>query len=258
MRSLSSKIFKNYQVNVGIPFQIRNPINFHTLQHAALDDEDGLEEKEGIDYTERETAENILAKAREDAELMVKEAQFEALRLLENTEREANESKIFIGEEARKIGYEEGYNEAQKQCEDILQEAESVRENARTEYREVLESVEADVVNVILDVAGKVIGEEISSNKENILHLVRQAFEKCSNKENMTLKVSPEDYAYIVENKEKLHSLVEGIGDLEIKKEGSLKAGACLIETPYGNIDAGIHVKFKKIEEAFRSVIGKF
>ncbi|MCX7710685.1 MAG: FliH/SctL family protein [Clostridia bacterium] len=255
MKSLSNKIFKNYQVNVGMPFQVRTPVNFHTLQHSSLVDEE--EEKEESNCIEKENPDEIIARAKEEAELIIKEAQMEALRLLENTEREASESKLAIEEEARRIGYEEGYHEAKRQCEDILQEAEFVREHARAEYREVLESIESDAVNVILDIAKKVIGNEISLSKENMLYLIKQAFEKCANKENVVLRVCAEDYDYIIENKEKLQSMVEGIGTLDIKKDASMKAGACLVETPYGNVDAGVQTKLKKIEEAFRSVIGK-
>lgn len=256
---MSNKIFKNYQVNVGNPFQIRPPVNFHTLNNASFDDEenDEIETGEDNDSSRAEIPEEIIIKAKEEANLIVQEARLEALRLMENSEREIEESRIAIEEEARRNGYEDGYNEAKKQCEDILQEAEFVREHARAEYNEVLASIESDAVNIILSIAKNVISEEISLNKDNILLLVRQAFERCSNKENVVLKVSVEDYDFVVENKDKLHSMVEGIGALEIKKDASLKCGACLIETPFGSIDAGVQTKLKKIEEAFRSVIGK-
>lgn len=255
---MSSKIFKNYQVNVGNPFQIRPPVNFHTIQHASLDEEDGTDENQCEETNTKENAEDILSQAREEAELIIKEAGLEAERLMENALKESEGRSLEIEEEARNRGYEDGYNEAKKQCEDILQEAEFVREHARTEYKEVLESIESDAINVILDIAKKVIGDEISTNKESILMLIRQAFEKCSNKENVILRVSAEDYDFIEENKEKLLSLVEGIGTMDIKKDVSLKTGSCLVETSYGNVDAGVQTKLKKIEDAFRNVIGRY
>jgi len=96
---------------------------------------------------------------------------------------------------------------------------------------------------------------EISTNKEVILSLIKQAFEKCSSKENVVLKVSNEDYEYVCANKDVIMGQVEGIGELDIKKDSSLKAGGCIVETPYGTIDAGMETKFKKIENAFRDVI---
>jgi flagellar assembly protein FliH len=48
---------------------------------------------------------------------------------------------------------------------------------------------------------------------------------------------------------------VEGIGELNIKKDTSLKTGGCIVETAYGTVDASLQTKFKKIESAFRNVI---
>jgi len=251
---LSNRIFKNYQVNVGIPVQIRQPVNFHTVQHAYNFSEVKEEEPEQIENEENYA--DIISKAREEADLLIKEAQLEALRLLDTAEREAVENRLRVEEEARNKGYEEGINEAKRQYEDLLQEAEFIREHARVEYKEVLENIESDAVNVIMCIVRKVIGSEISVNKENILYLVREAFDKCANKENTVLKVSPEDYEYLEGNRERLLSMIEGIGDLEIKKDSSLKAGACIVETPFGSLDAGVQTKLEKIEEAFRSVIG--
>lgn len=252
---MSSKIFKNYQVNVGVPFQVRVPLNFQTIKAA-----DAVEHSiHNDDYNDKitEDAGGEIEKAREEAELILKEAQLEALRIMENTEREIEVNKLAIEEEARRIGYENGFSEAKKQYEDLIQEAEFIREHARAEYREVLESIESDAINVILEIAKKVIGIEISFNKEDILYLVKQAFEKCGNKENIVLKTSPEDYDFLVINKDKLLSMVEGIGDLEIKKDSSLKEGACIVETAFGSVDAGVQTKLNKIEQVFRCLIGK-
>ena len=89
------------------------------------------------------------------------------------------------------------------------------------------------------------------------MYLVKQAFEKCANRENIVLKAAPEDHEFLVNNKDRLLSMVEGVGELEIKKDTSLKPGGCIVETLYGSMDAGIQIKMKKIEEAFRQVIGK-
>ncbi|MCX7746996.1 MAG: FliH/SctL family protein [Clostridia bacterium] len=252
---MSSKIFKNYQVNVGMPFQIRSPFQYQAaVKESRPVDTDRMEEDR---YKTQEESANIVAKAREDAEMIIKEAQYEAMRLIENTQQEMEEFKRNVEEEARQQGYEHGFTEAQKQYQDLIQEAEITREHAMMEYKQILEGIEQDAVSVILEVARKVIGAEISFNKEDLLYLVKEAFEHCTHRESVTLKVSPDDYAYLTQNKDKLLSMVQGMGDLEIKKDASLSVGACILETPYGSIDAGVNTKLKKIEEAFRELIGK-
>ncbi len=254
MRLLSNKIFKNYQVNLGMPVQIRPPVNFHTLQHAA---EAFAEEEEAESVELCETAEDILAKAREEADLIVKEARLEAIRLLEMAEKEITETRLLAEAEAKNQGYADGLKEGRSQYDDLIQEAGFIREHARAEYKEVLEGIESEAVNVILDIAKKVIGAEVGANRESILSIVRQAFERCANKGKALLKVAPEDYEYLMENREKLLSVLEGADEPEIKKDSSLKPGACVVETAYGSIDAGVETKLEKIEEAYRQVIGQ-
>jgi flagellar assembly protein FliH len=202
-----------------------------------------------------ETREQILEAARKEAEMIIKEANYEAERIINDIQNEVMENANAILEESKQKGFEEGYNEVKKQYEDLLEEAEFIKDHARVEYKEVLESIESDAVNIVLDIARKVLGMEISTNKEAVLGLIRQAFEKCSSKDNVVLKVSNEDFDFICANKDIIMGTVEGIGELDIKKDTSLKAGGCIVETVYGTVDASLQTKFKKIESAFRNVI---
>jgi len=249
---LSNRLYKNYQVNVGLPFEIKPALNFQTIRH--MENEEDFEDKNDS-FDEAMVREEIIREARIEADMIIQEAKYEAARIIEDAERSSKESYSAMVEEARIKGYEDGLKEVKKQYEDLLTEAEYIREHARIEYNDVLSSIESDAVNIILDIAKKVVGNELSTNKENIMFLIRQAFEKCANKENIVLKVSPDDYEYICENKDSLLAMVEGIGELDIKKEPSLKSGGCIVETPLGSIDASLQTKFKKIEESFRELI---
>jgi len=259
---LYNKVYKSEQINVGIPVQIRPNITFQTinkmpytseLEEDNEDSEKDMENQEDVKIT----SEDIIRKANEEAEAIIKEAELEAQRILEAAENEAIDRKQSIEDEVRQKGFETGYEEAKRQYEDLLSEAEFIREHANLEYNEVMAGIEKDALEIIMDVVRKVIGSEVTLNKENILILVRQALEKCSNRENITIKVSPQDYDFLVDNKERLLSMVEGIGDLDLKRDPALKSGACLIETPYGSLDAGVGTKLKKIEEAFLKLVGK-
>ena len=244
-----SRVFKNNQINLGMPFQINTPINFNNIKRVAT----YLFEQETEPV---ESADDLLQKAREEYDAIIREASIEALKIIEETEKELEGKKAQILEETMQRGYEEGLSTAQKHYEDLLLEAEIIRENAKVEYKTVLDNIEKDTVNVIINIAKKVIHEEILFNRENILLLVRQAFEKCSNKDNAVLKISSEDYDYICQNKEKLLSMIDSVGELEIKKDMSLKPGSCIVDTPFGSIDNSVQTKIDKIEQSFKSLIG--
>ncbi|MDP4092151.1 MAG: FliH/SctL family protein [Bacillota bacterium] len=251
---MSSKIFKNYQVNVGLPFQVKSPLNFDTIQKVNFVEQ----AEEEIEHTAPdENPEEIINKANEQAEVIIEEARLEAEKLITNAENELNQLRKAVEEEAWQKGYEDGTEASRKQFESTMTEAEAVREQARADYKTILESAEADTVETILEIAKMVIGMEISFNKEDILYLVKQAFDKCSNKDNMILKVSPEDYEYVIANLDRLKSMLEGAPEFSVKKDASLKNGDCLVETSFGTVNAGVQTKLDNIEKAFRQVMGK-
>ncbi len=251
---MSSKIFKNYQVNVGSPFEIKSPLNFDSIKKVSLNEiEDVAEEEIHRDQDPQE----LTDKAREQAQMIVEEAKREADILISTAESEISALKKTVEEEAWQKGYEDGLNAAQSEYAALLQEAESIKIQAGQDYEKILESIENDTVEVILEIARKVICTEISINKEDILYLIKQAFEKCSNKEGIVLRVSQDDYSYVMDNIDVLRSMIQGSPEFEVKKDASLNEGDCLVETLFGTIDAGVQTKIKKIEEAFRKIKGQ-
>jgi flagellar assembly protein FliH len=249
---LYSKVFKNYQVNLGTPYNIKAPLNFHTIKQA---EEIRLEEEEELSVP-REDPADIISKAKEEAEFIIKEAELEAVRLIEKAKAEAEGIKTSAAEEGRKDGYSSGIETARKEYENLINEAEIIRQHARAEYEEILAGVESDIIELVIDVSRKVLGDEIRTDRECILQLVRKAFEKCQSRDGVTLRVGPSDYDVLNEKREKLLQIMEGAGEFEIKMDYSLKPGDCIVETPFGCIDAGVETKMQKIEEAFRQVIG--
>lgn len=255
------KIFKSDQVSIGVPVQIKVPYSFQTtgrIDVLSIDSKNDMEDesdKEQMVISKRSSVEEIVERAKEEAETIKKVAEIEAEKILEEAVVKAETIMVSIEEEAKNKGFEKGYSEAKSQYEDLLQEADYINERAKVEYKEMMERIEKDAVNVILDIARNVIGSELSINKESMLELVKQGFEKCSKKENVVVKVSSTDYDFMVDNKDRLLSMAEGIGKLDIVKDPSLKLGACIIETAYGSVDSGIDTKLKLIEEAFQKAL---
>lgn len=247
-----NKIFKSDQVNIGGPVEIRVPVNFQTIKRAYKNGNLGQEVTE---IEETNSYEEIIESAKIQSEDLIKAAEIQAQRIIENAEDEACERIKALEEEARQQGFEKGYEEAKNMYEHLLSEAENIREHAKVEYSEVMAGIERDAIELIMDIARRVIGEEITLNKGHLVNIVGEALGKSSNRDNITVRVSAQDYDYVLDNKDKLLSMAEGIGEIEIKKDAALKPGDCLVETSYGSIDAGVETKLRKIEEAFIKMV---
>lgn len=253
----SNKIYKNNQINIGIPIQIKPPVTYQPpvsrtkLAVVDIEDEDSNEEEE-IDY--KAIGENLINSAKAEADMIIKEALLEAKDIVTKASAEVEELKGQVLEAAKSEGYNEGQAQAEQQYRKLLGEAAEIKEQAGQEYKKVLDSLEKDAVDTILEIAKKVISQELKC-KENILLLVREAFEKCSKDQKAILKLSEEDYDYVCANSDELAASLERSEEIEIKKDLSLKEGGCVIETPYGSIDASADKKFEKIENDFNNIL---
>lgn len=235
----------------GRPYQIKIPVNLQTLNEEESEEDIQLQHEP----EEVESPESVLEKAREEAELIIKEAEYEAARILEDARTEAEKNTKAVLEEAWQKGYDEGNGSAKEQYAGIIQEAEAARESAMEEHDQVLAGMETEITELVAEVSRTVIGNELATNKDTIIYLVRQALEKCSNKNNLVLKVAPGDYEYLMENRERLNMMVQDTGDMEIRQDLSLEPGACLVETSFGSVDASAQTRLRKIEEAFRDIL---
>ncbi len=250
----NSKIFKNNQVNIGMPFQIRTPITYQPpVRKSNLKlDLDESEEIEAVDY--KVIGEEIVNKSKAEADLIIKEALLEAKEIISQAAFDVEELKNKVTDESRNEGYSEGVTQAKNEYEQLIEEAKDIKKQAEVEYKKLLDSLEADAVNTILEISKKVISQELKC-KENILLLVKDAFEKCSKDRKVVLKLSEQDFEYINENKDELNSMLERSEEIEIKKDLSLKEGGCVIDTPLGSIDASASTKLEKIVNDFKSIL---
>lgn len=246
-----SKVIKSFNVYMGEPAKVEAPIL--NLDDVECETQDDTLDNEIENLTEEEASDYVRSKS----EGIIKKAKAEAKRIVDEAMVKIDEEREIILEQAKKNGFEEGYDQAVRSCEDIIQEAGMLKHQALQDAEVFLSNIENEVVSVILDIARKVVGVELSFNPEDILHIVRDAFERCAHKEYVVLKVSENDYEYIVESKNKLLAMVQGVGEIEIKLDHSLEPGSCLLETPYGAIDASANTRLNEIEKVFRGLVGK-
>lgn len=254
MKSLYNKVFKNNQITYGRPYQIKVPENIQ--EYIQSDNEPEVRDDE--DFVDSTDPEAILENAKRKGELLIKEAQLEADKLMQDSQEQAEEQAKQITEEAWQKGYAEGIEAAAQQSRALIEEAERIRCNAAEDYESQMNSMEAEMVSLALDVAKKAVAGELTTNKAVIIQLIRDALPNCSNKNGAIIKVSVDDGDYLEENLEELYSELEGVDGLEIKKDGALKPGDCIIETSLGSVDAGAETRLDKIEEAFKEeVLGR-
>lgn len=243
-----SKIYKAANISIGSPKHIVNAFNIE--EKPKSDPEEKTEEN--YDSTDSENAaEAIIEDAKQMYLKIIEEANSEAQEIIEITKKEAEDHISVSKEQGYNEGFENGYLEGKKKAQSIIDEASEIREFLEQRREVLYKEAEESILTLVLDIARKVIGDELTQNKELILSLIKNALQKCAFKDKLVLRISSEDSDFVILNKNRILMMVEGISDIDIVADLSLPKGSCIIETPSGDVNSGIDIQIKEMERIF-------
>ncbi len=150
--------------------------------------------------------------------------------------------------EQKKKGYEDGITEGQ------LQQAEKMLETG-LQAVEYLQGLERKIVEVVTIALRKIVGE--MDEKELIVRIVRNALDQVRGRQRVLIRVSPEDEPYVREALAPMLTRVSAAqAMLDVVPDQRLTAGACMLESEMGVMDASLEVQLKAIESSLMSRIG--
>jgi flagellar assembly protein FliH len=239
-------VYKKYQVNIGNPYQIKSK-KMPSAGKAAVS---------GPETSPREEAEEILENARLEAEKIISKASEEANRILEDVRIKAADFILEAEQQAKEEGYKNGETLARQHYQSLIDEAEALRQRAREVLENTVSGLEEEMVDTVLEIGKKVIGMELSQNRDVIFGLIRTALLDSSLSDEVIVHVSPEDYEYVEENREKLMADGSITRNIKIIEDCGMKKGECYVETEYGTVDSSIETQFENIERLFRELLG--
>jgi flagellar assembly protein FliH len=112
---------------------------------------------------------------------------------------------------------------------------------------EVALRAERDLIRLAVEIAKKIIHREVTVDGEIALTLARVALSRVHNRAVATVRLHPDDHAYISTRVARL----EGHGSLELVADASIGRGGCLVQAEMGDVDARIEQQFAEIERSF-------
>jgi flagellar assembly protein FliH len=257
---LSERILKSNRIFLGSPLDINPASLVRETNNGIPDGVDGDGTDNPFDpEIGREIYNSVIENANNEAVRIIDEAKVIADRMICEANEKAEEEMEKSREEGRRQGFEEGLREGKEEAlrkhEELIKEAESIRDKANEDYANILKSAEEDIAALVMNVARKVINTELTMNKKIILNLVSEALMRSSNRDSLVIRVSREDYDFVKENEESIKERVDGLGFLDIKQDPSLNAGSCIVETHYGCIDSSIETRMERLKAAFLEAI---
>lgn len=202
------------------------------------------------------------AKAKNKVDAMIEEAKARAEKMIEAARKKTEKDSLAALESAQEqgysIGYTKGYDEGALKSQSLIEEAQQIVTDANTKKQQLLDQAEPEAIEMIIAITKKLISAELEFNPETIFALIRKALggNKYDTSE-INIKVSPEQYAYVLENKDLIVADYANPGDVEIHQDADLPQGACIIETPFGSIECNIQDQFTEVKKQMRLICDK-
>jgi len=196
-------------------------------------------------------AQQTLMEAQNIAQQMLMQAQQQAQQMVEQTAGQIQQAAEQAQQQAREQGYEIGYNEgksqgathAQHEVRQFMFQARDIFVQAIRQRHLMLTTCEPQLARLGTKIAERILGMELTTNREAIVGIVKQALAGLGDRESVSVRVNPQDYEAAKANQPTFERMVEGLRKFEVLADPAIDAGGCSIETNLGNVDARLHTQ---------------
>ena len=197
----------------------------------------------------QEQAQQIRKEAEDEAARIIREAEEQASEIERNASRKAGE----VEEEARRAGFDEGresgFVEGRAEHERLIERLHVIINKTIDRRNEIIEESESQIVNLVLQIAKKVV-KVISENQRNVvINNVVQALRKLKEKSDVVIRVNVADLEMVTNHIQDIIDRVERDHHITVAEDSTVDPGGTIIETDFGEIDARIASQLQEIED---------
>lgn len=201
--------------------QFEKPLEFGMIESQAIDDS-----------AVQDHVENIYAKARMEGDIIIRTAHSEA---------------HSVKDEAYNEGYQDGIRDSMPVIEELVARLQADISNVQEDKAAVLEAIEPDVLKLCIDIVEKVIRHEAKTDSRVVMRMVKSCLRRLRDRDEVTLRVNPDEVETVRAKRDELLKLAEGIKDLSIIDDRRVSHGGCVVESPSGDLDARIETQLDQV-----------
>lgn len=171
----------------------------------------------------------------------------------------AAESEMVQREQAaRALGQREGEERARvafaEQIGELRETVNHAIHDFARERERYFSEVEAEVVQLALSIAQKVLHREAQVDPLLVAALVRMALEKMEDRTGVKVRAHPQDAG---EWRVYFARSIDPHSPPEIVEDSRLERGRCVLETTFGRTEIGLEVQLKEVEQGLMDLLEK-
>jgi flagellar assembly protein FliH len=194
--------------------------------------------------------ESASAQARE----IIEEAHRERARILAGAKEDGIQQGLVEGRrKGKEEGRVEGHQQALKESRERLDQLEVAWAAALTEFEiqrgELIQGGASAVLNLVLDIARRVVKEHVEAHPEAVVKQVESALALSMTRGRAVVRVHPLDASLVREALPRLTSALQS-GETRIEEDAAIARGSCVVRGATGTVDASIVVQLDRIAKA--------
>ena len=187
------------------------------------------------------------------AQAMIEDAQAQIDVMMANARSDIEHDRRMAIEEARKLGYDDGYQAGHAEADEMKRELTAEKQRLYEEYDSMVEKLEPQFIDTITEIYSHIFGIELIDNRDILVHLIDSTLRQVETSKTFIVHVSKEDYPFVNMHKQELvEGATAGKGMVEIIEDIALLQGACLIETDGGIFDCGVDTQLQALTNRLR------
>jgi flagellar biosynthesis/type III secretory pathway protein FliH len=111
---------------------------------------------------------------------------------------------------------------------------------------------EEQMLRLVWAVAEKVIYDEVSTNSQIVLGVLREAVKGVVDREGMKIHLNPQDFLFMMDMKADFLKEFNGVKNVIFEEDGEIQRGGALLETLAGEVDARLEQRVKEVKGALK------
>lgn len=240
---------KNNQKQIKIrPIELIRKQTTDTHRLATIDDEWNAKQ------SEIEEMNHQLVHAREQSNAILTETQ----EMIMKEKKQWEDEKKQLIEEAKDLGYKEGFSISKEEILNdyagLLSQANEIVDSAREDSQAILENSEDIILQLAIQSAEKIIHAKLEEKPETFIPIVKAAIKDIKEQSIVSIYLHPDNYQLVMSQKDELSRLLDSDSKLTIYAKDEMKVNHCLIEHPFGQIDASIDTQIKQLRAILHEV----
>lgn len=224
------------------------PIQFSKkTQDESLDEGNNLQD-------EIKKAKDQLQGLNDQKEILLQETKTQIEKEKNNWENEKQQYIERSKEEGYKAGFSQGEEASLAKYQHLVDKANMITDEAIKDYHATIDKSEEAILDLAIHTAENIMKQKLTDEPTSFLSLVKAAIKELKNQLVISIYLHPRNYEYVLKQKDELLLILENETKLAIYVHNDIVENGCLIEHPYGQIEAGIDTQLKQIRNVLHEI----